>query len=173
MNLLRPLFLLLYYGLLKFLPATNNRYFGFIRIIRSFVASKLFAKAGKNINVEKGADFGFGNNIEIGDNSGLGVNCNVRGPLKIGDNVMMGPEVIIMTNNHNFNKTDIPMLAQGHTVKKIVIGNDVWIGARVIILSGVSIGDGAIIGAGSVVTNDVDSYAIVGGVPARLINYRK
>lgn len=173
MKLLRPLFLLLYYGLLKFLPATNNRFLGFIRIIRSFVAGKLFTKSGKNINIEKGADFGFGNNIEIGNNSGLGVNCNVRGPLKIGENVMMGPDVIIMTNNHNFSRTDIPMLAQGNTIKAVFIGNDVWIGARVIILSGVTIGDGAIIGAGSVVTKDVDSHAIVGGVPAKLIKYRK
>ena len=173
MKFLRPIFLILYYGLLKFFPATNNRYLNFIRVIRSYVASRLFARTGKNINVEKGANFGLGNNIEIGDNSGLGVNCNVRGPLKLGDNVMMGPDVIIMTNNHNFTRTDIPMLAQGHTVKEIVIGNDVWIGARVIILSGVIIGDGVIIGAGSVVTKNIESYAIVGGVPAKLIKYRK
>ena len=172
MKVLRPIFLILYYGLLKFFPATNNRYLNFIRVIRSSVAGRLFARTGKNINVEKGADFGFGSNIEIGDNSGLGVNCNVRGPLKIGDNVMMGEDVIIMTNSHNFNKTDIPMLAQGHNVKKVIIGNDVWIGARVIILSGVTIGDGVIIGAGAVVTKNVEPYAIIGGVPAKLIKYR-
>lgn len=173
MKILRPLCLVLYYGLLKYLPATDNRYLKFIRIIRSSVAGRLFAKTGNNINIEKGADFGFGHNIEIGDNSGLGVNCNVRGPLKIGNNVMMGPDVIIMTNNHNFTRTDIPMLAQGHNVKEVIIGDDVWIGTRVIILSGVEIGNGAIIGAGSVVTKNVEPYAIVGGVPAKLIKFRK
>jgi len=173
MKLLRPLFLVMYYGMLKFLPATNNRYLNFIKVIRSYIAGKLFAKTGKNINVEKGADFGFGNNIEIGNNSGLGVNCKVRGPLKIGDNVMMGPEVRIMTNSHNFDRTDIPMLAQGHRVRGVEIGNDVWIGARVIILPGVTVGDGVIIGAGSVVTKNIDSYAVVGGAPAKIIKFRK
>lgn len=56
--------------------------------------------------------------------------------------------------------------------RPITIGNDVWIGSRAIILDGVHIGDGAIIGAGSVVTKDVPPYAIVGGVPARIIRYR-
>lgn len=59
-----------------------------------------------------------------------------------------------------------------HEAVKTVIGNDVWIGTNAIILPGISIGDGAVIGAGSVVTHDVEAYSIVGGVPARLIKYR-
>jgi acetyltransferase-like isoleucine patch superfamily enzyme len=58
------------------------------------------------------------------------------------------------------------------SLEKTIIGNDVWIGCNCIIISGVTIGNGAIIGAGSVVTKDVESYAIVGGVPAKLIRYR-
>lgn len=77
--------------------------------MRSSVGKKLFDKCGKNINIEKGADFGTGRGISVGDNSGLGINCKVRGPLDIGDNVMMGPDVIILTNSHNFGRTDIPM----------------------------------------------------------------
>lgn len=173
MNIIHCLNLFLYYGILKFLPSSNNRYFKFIRIIRSSIAKHLFSKAGKNINIEKGAVFGTGNNIEIGNYSGLGVKCNVRGPLKIGDNVMMGPEVRIITNIHIFDRIDIPMRTQGHRIKGVVIGNDVWIGARVIILPGVSIGDGVIIGAGSIVTKNIQPYAIVGGAPAKLIRLRK
>lgn len=61
------------------------------------------------IYIEKGTDFGSGEGISIGNNSGLGINCKVRGPLEIGDNVMMGPDVVIMTNSHNFERIDIPM----------------------------------------------------------------
>ena len=168
--------LFLYVFFLKYLPATDNSYSAskIIKKIRSFVGIYLFDKCGVNINIEKGADFGTGKGISIGDNSGLGVNCKVRGPLEIGNNVMMGPDVVIMTNSHNFERIDIPMNIQGSAVpKRVVIGNDVWIGTRVIILPGVVIGDGAIIGAGAVVTKNVPSMAVVGGCPAKVIKYRK
>ncbi len=129
---------------------------------------------GKNINVERKADFGTGKGITIGDNSGLGVRCYVRGPLSIGENVMMGPDVKIITNCHKTDRTDIPMNQQGSMPKsRVCIGNDVWIGANVIILAGVNIGNGVIIGAGAVVTKDIPDYAVVGGVPAKVIKMRK
>lgn len=101
------------------------------------------------------------------------MNCSVHGPLRIGDNVMMGPDVTILTHTHNIERTDIPMGLQGSIVKEVIIGNDVWIGMRSIIMPGVTIGNGAVIGAGAVVTKDVPDYAIVGGVPAKVIRYRK
>ena len=168
--------LFFYYGVLQFLPATDNTYriFSFIRIIRSAVGKYVFDDCGKNVNIEKNANFGMGIGIKIGNNSGLGINCRVRGPLTIGNDVMMGPDVVIMTNSHNFDRIDIPMNAQGSAIpKKVIIGNDVWIGTRVIILPGVTIGNGAIIGAGAVVTKDVPDMAIVGGCPAKIIRYRK
>jgi maltose O-acetyltransferase len=91
----------------------------------------------------------------------------------IGDNVMMGPHCIIHTQNHKFDREDIPMCEQGFQEEKpVYIGNDVWIGSRVTILPGVKIGNGVIIGAGAVVTKDVPDYAIVGGNPAKIIRYR-
>ena len=114
-----------------------------------------------------------GGGISIGSGSGLGINCAVHGPLKIGDNVMMGPDVSILTHTHNIERTDIPMGQQGMRVSEVVIGNDVWIGMRVIIMPGVTIGNGVVIGAGAVVTKDVPDYAVVGGVPARIIKFRK
>ncbi len=161
---------------LVWLPSSNNKFFisKWIRKIRSFVAGGCFDKHGKNINIERKADFGKGDGISIGDNSGLGVNCEVRGPLEIGANVMMGPDVRIMTSKHDTSRTDIPMNQQGHLPKqKVIIGDDVWIGARVIILPGLTIGSGSIIGAGAVVTKDVPEYAVVAGVPAKVIKYRK
>ena len=62
---------------------------------------------------------------------------------------------------------------QGMRVSEVVVGNDVWIGMRVIIMPGVKVGNGVVIGAGAVVTKDVPDYAIVGGVPARIIKFRK
>lgn len=174
---MKKIFCLLVYKLcLIWLPSTNNSLptSKIIRKIRSGVAKRCFDKFGKNINIEKGADFGRGNGISIGDNSGIGVRCEVRGPLEIGKDVMMGPEVRIMTSSHNTERTDIPMCQQGFNPKrKVTICDDVWIGARVIILPGVTIGKGAIIGAGAVITKDVPEYAVVAGVPAKVIKYRK
>src|SRR5690606_29379537 len=104
---------------------------------------------------------------------GIGVNAHIRGPVSIGDDVMMGPDVVIITSNHNFSNTDTVMRSQGHLPsQRVIIGNDVWIGVRVIILPGVSIGNGVIIGAGAVVTKDVPDFAIVAGNPAKFIRYR-
>lgn len=172
---MRYFWLFIYIYICKHLPSSSgrNKIFKIVRKLRSSVGKHLFDKCGSNINIEKGADFGKGSGITIGDNSGLGVNCRVRGPLVIGDNVMMGPDVVILTNSHVFSRTDVPMNAQGHAApKKVTIGNDVWIGTRVIILPGVTVGNGVIIGAGAVVTKDVPDMAIVGGVPAKIIKYR-
>ena len=174
--MIKRLCLAIYYLFAKHLPATNNTLWisKGIQKIRLAIARYVFDYCGKNVNIEKGADFGTGSGIRIGDNSGLGVNCSVRGPLEIGENVMMGPDVIIMTSSHNVESTFLPMNQQGSLPKqKVLIGDDVWIGTRVIILPGVRVGTGSIIGAGAVVTKDVPDYAIVGGVPAKIIKFRK
>ena len=173
---MRYLALLFYLLLLKHLPATSGRFkfLRFIRIIRSQCGGIILDSAGHNINIEKGADFGTGQGITIGNGSGIGRDCQIRGPLQIGDNVMMGPEVVIFTTNHVTSRTDIPMGRQGLTPpKKVIIGNDVWIGQRVMIMPGVHVGDGAVLAAGAVVTKDVPPYTIVAGVPAKVVKYRK
>ena len=164
--------LALYYGFAQFLPASTNRYFMWCRSVRRFFSARCFDKCGSDVNVEKGAKFGTGAGISIGDRSGIGTNCAVHGPLTIGTDVMMGPEVVILTNSHKYDKCDIPMNKQGSYVLPVVIGNDVWIGTRAIILPGVKIGNGVIIGTGAVVTKDVPDYAVVGGVPAKIIRFR-
>ncbi|MNK00941.1 Maltose O-acetyltransferase [compost metagenome] len=169
---MKKILLIIYVCFIKFLPASSNKYFKFIRKIRRSVCAPLFKECGKNVNVEKNADFGTGADIIIGDNSGLGINCNIRGPLKIGDNVMMGPNVRIITSTHVFDRIDIPMRLQGGYKKGVVIGDDVWIGANVIILPGIKVGNGAIIAAGAIVTKIVPDYAIVGGNPAKIIRFR-
>lgn len=131
----------------------------------------MLEKCGKGVNVERGAEFS--RKLKIGDYSGVGVNAMIQGDCTIGNNVMMGPECMIYTINHNFSDAGATIRSQGFGDEKPVsIGNDVWIGARVIILPGVTIGTGAVIGAGAVVTKDVPDYAVVGGNPAKVIKYR-
>jgi len=133
----------------------------------------LFGKCGKNVNIERGADFYDGRTIQIGDNSGLGIDCWIRGNVIIGDNVMMGPQAIIYARYHNFDRTDIPMNRQGMEESgTVTIEDDVWIGARVTILKNVIIGKGSIIGAASVVTKNIPPYSIAAGDPAKVIRSR-
>lgn len=169
----KTILLVLYYGLARHLPASSCRLGRWARPIRRFLCKRIFKSAGKNLNVEKGAYFGDGSEIEIGDNSGIGLRCQLLGAIQIGGDVMMGPDVLIITQNHRFDQLDLPMRHQGFSPSEpVIIGNDVWIGARAIILPGVTVGNGAVIGAGAVVTKGVPEYAIVGGNPARLIKYR-
>jgi maltose O-acetyltransferase len=162
-----------YYGFARHLPASSARWAWWARPIRRIICCRIFKYAGKNINVQKGAYFGNGSEIEIGNDSDIGVNCLACGPIKIGNDVMIAPDVIILTANHNFDRLDIPMRCQGGTLPRMVtIGDDVWIGTRALILPGIKIGKGAIIAAGAIVTKDVPEYAIVGGNPARVIKYR-
>ena len=144
---------------------------GFAQKLRLFWAKRI-ANCGKNVNIERGAFFTPG--LSIGDNSGVGIDCEVYGPVTIGKNVMMGPEVVIYTSGHRTDRTDIPMMAQGSTeAEPVTVGNDVWIGRRVMIMPGVTIGDGCVIGAGAVVTKNIPPYSVAGGVPAKVLKNRK
>ncbi len=109
--------------------------------------------------------------------TGFNVNFNpgtvVYGKVSFGNNVMIGPSVLIAGGNHGFKDTEVPMYYQSYTSKGITIGSDVWIGGQATILDGVSIGDGVIIGANSVVTKNIPPYAIVLGNPARVHSFRK
>lgn len=96
-----------------------------------------------------------------------------RGGLRIGDDCMIGFENVILTSTHRSESVDIPMRDQGMYSAPVTIGDDVWTGCRVVILPGVTIGDHAIVAAGSVVTHDVAAWAIVGGVPAKQIRDRR
>lgn len=95
-----------------------------------------------------------------------------QGGLIIGNYVNLGPNTCLITANHSFDRFDVPMAWQGITTKPIHIDDDVWLGANVVVLPGVHIGRGAIVGANAVVTKNVEPFAIVGGVPAKLIRYR-
>lgn len=110
--------------------------------------------------------------ITTGDNFYANAFCHFLGDIEFGNDVMIGPKVIILSRNHGLNRNQLIRL-QPYIKSKIIIGDDVWIGAGTIILKGVTINRGAVIGAGSVVTKDVPEYAIAVGVPAKIIKYRE
>ncbi len=143
------------------------------QMMRRRLAQQIFEKCGKHVRINRGANFGTGAHVRLGENSSISIDCWVASDTWIGDDVMMAPNVTILSNSHNFARTDISMRAQGSSAPRPVrIGSDVWIGTRSIILPGVNVGDHVIIGAGAVVTKDIPDWAIVGGNPARIIRYR-
>lgn len=162
-----------YYFVARHLPSSYAPYSLGSGRLRSFLAKRMFLKCGENVNVEHGAFFGGGREIEIGNNSAIGLNARISGPLSIGDDVMMGPNVSIYTQNHETENINKPMRLQTAPKEKVTIGNDCWIGANAVLLPGVTIGNGVIIGAGAVVTKSVPDYAVVGGVPAKIIKFRE
>jgi acetyltransferase-like isoleucine patch superfamily enzyme len=112
--------------------------------------------------------------IRIGDHARITgqVILDGRGELTIGPYTQVGFQSLVLSYTHNYEDLDRPIIDQGMAGRPVHIGADVWIGARVIVLPGTNIGDGAIVGAGSVVTREVPAQAIVAGNPARLIRYR-
>lgn len=159
---------------LNYLPYLKDNFtligFKYIKI------GKLFC-CNENVVIEAIDTHGnekFNPSIEIGDNCFLNRGTHISSccNIKIGDNFVTGSYVSIIDNNHGLierNELDIHPLERRISSRKILIGNNVWIGDKATILSGVSIGDGAIIGANSVVTSDVPPYSVVGGIPAKII----
>ena len=170
---MKKIYLLFYYGFAQFLPMQPIPGYQLFYAIRLFLVKRILKKCGGNVIVKNRCYFGNGDRLEIGNNSHLGQNATLGGTISIGNDVLMGPDVVIMAMSHAFDRVDIPVNQQGSTEEKIVIGDDVWIGTRVIILPGVKIGNHTIIAAGSVVTKSCEPYSIIGGVPAKLIRKRE
>ena len=132
---------------------------------------------GENTNIHASVILRQPKNIIIGNHCLINHNNvlqagKVDAKIIIGDYVHTGANVMIIAFNHGFDAMDIPTIKQDYYDATIEIGDDVWIGGGSIILAGVRIGKGAIIAAGAVVNKDVPDYAIVGGVPAKVLKYR-
>lgn len=171
----RSFFLFLYYFFAIYLPVSQSRAGKVVhsKKIRYIICRHIFKHCGKNVNIEKGARFGNGSELEIGDNSGIGVNCVVPFDIKIGADIMMGPNCFILSENHDFSRIDIPMRQQGYTKRcKTIIEDDVWIGRDVLMTPGRIVKRGSVIGAGTVLCKNFPEFSIVGGNPSRLIRSR-
>lgn len=111
--------------------------------------------------------------IEAGAYSFIGPGSSIYPKVHIGKLTMLAGKVTIVGGDHNYRKPGLPTVFSGRDkLEPTYIGDDVWIGTHTIIMTGVRIGNGAIVAAGSVVTKDVEPYTIVGGVPAKFIKMR-
>jgi len=132
---------------------------------------------GKNVKFRPNVTILHPERVYIGDNTEIGLRCILWGgketsTLKIGKNVMIGPSVKLIAFDHGMKISDIPMIDQTSNDKDIVIGDDVWIGANVVVTAGCKIGNGAVVAAGSIVTKDIPENVICGGIPAKILKNR-
>ena len=166
--------------------------------LRALAYRPLFKRCGKNLRVDSGVtilgfkNISLGDNISImknsyiyahdngeltiGDNFTINTNSQLGasfGKIVIGNNCAIAPNSVLRASNHRFDNLDIPFREQGHTYGEIILEDDIWIASNSVITADTRIGRSSIIGAGSVVTKDVEPYSIMGGVPARLIRKRK
>jgi len=170
-QLIKLISLSIYYCFAIHLPQANLLKMS--KPLREFLTKRILDSCGDNIWIEKGAYFGDGSERKVGNNSGYGPNAMIGKFTYIGNNVMMARDVIILTRSHKFNDINIPMNRQGfEDYCPVVIEDDVWIAHSCSILDGVSISNGSVIAAGSVVNKNVDKKTIVGGVPAKTIKVR-
>ena len=154
------------------LPGTIGKYG------RQLLYSIFLRKCGRGFNVGLRVRIQVPSNVHIGKKVSLNygvwiaANQDENGKVDIRDNVLIGPYTVLHSGNHNYKNSDMPIYQQGFTFNRILIEEDVWIAARCTILSGVTIGKGAVVAAGSVVTKDVPPYAVVAGIPAKVISQR-
>jgi acetyltransferase-like isoleucine patch superfamily enzyme len=142
----------------------------------SHVAPRRKARIGAGARLAPNVSRVNGERIEIGAGAQIGARChlwagNTTGRVVIGPDALFGPEVFLTASNYRFDRPG-PVHEQPTQEAYVVVGRDVWLGARVMVTAGVTIGDGCIVGAGAIVTRDLPPYRIAVGAPARVVGQR-
>lgn len=139
------------------------------KTVRNILLRSLGLKMSSNVRFYQGFHIRNPKGIEIKDGSYIGPKVLLDGRKKmyIGRNVVIAYEAIIWTLNHDYNNEKFCVKGDA-----VTIGDYAWICSRSIILPGINIGEGAVVASGAVVTKNVPAYAIVGGIPAKIIGYR-
>ncbi|MEJ6391589.1 acyltransferase [Gymnodinialimonas ulvae] len=132
---------------------------------------------GAGAKISPNALFSNAERIEIGARASIGARTTLwagpaHGRIVIGDDVLFGPEVMVTASGYRFDD-GTPVTEQAMDEADVIIGRDVWLATRVIVLPGARIGDGAIIGAGAIVTGEIPDYAIAVGIPAKVVGQRQ
>lgn len=146
----------IYNGLLTHFP---------VRRVREMYLRGYLGRVGPGTSIQMGCRFLNGRRVHLGAHNVINFDCLFDGriyDIRTGTNVSIGPEASILTLGHDASSDDF-----GNQGGPVTIGDWVWIGYRALVLPGITIGEGAVIGAGAVVTRDVEPYAIMAGVPAR------
>ncbi len=192
MNKIKKLLFQLYISILSSIPTEIGRrlrYIAYKPLFKS-VKGRFSIDTGVTIlgfeNITLGENIAFMKNsyvyahdggvLVIGDDFTLNSNSQLgasSGKIVIGDYCAIAPNCVLRASNHTFSNPNIPFREQGHTYGEIIIEDDVWISSNCVITANTKIEKSSIIGAGSVVTKDVEAYSIVGGIPAKLIRRRK
>ena len=148
-------------NIISFIPSHHLRIF--------FYKNFMKFEVGQNSRIFMHCNFDSTNNIQIGNNTIINPKCRIdnRGNIKIGSNVGISQEVVILTADHDMN---IPEFTG--RIRPVIIEDYAWIGTRATILPGTTIGRGAVVAAGAVVTKDVEAFSVVGGIPAKKIGTR-
>jgi acetyltransferase-like isoleucine patch superfamily enzyme len=141
------------------------------------VAQRRLLRTGSGLRMSPSVSLRNGGRITIGDGVHIGErSClwagNVHGRIVLGDKALLGPEVYITASNYG-TEWGTAVMDQPTIESDVIIGAGVWLGVRATVVAGVTIGDGAIVAAGAVVTRDVPSGSVVAGVPAKVIGWRK
>lgn len=136
-----------------------------------------FRKAYRLNNVDKTFYMGgfsrISSDFKAGKYTFMNYGCDICPKVQVGSYVMFAPRVIITGSDHDITTPGLPMyFTKRPELNNTIIGDDVWLGARTIVMAGVRIGNGSVVAAGSVVTKNVESYTVVGGVPAKFIRKR-
>lgn len=142
---------------------------------RLLMFMKIGLKSHPSVKLQSGVQLNGVKNIQIDENCFIGKSTKItayESNVSIGKNTLIASNCLIINRNHLMKKDSL-IKDQGYVYSPIKIGNDVWIGSNCTILPGVTIHDGAVIAANSVVNKDVEAYSVVGGVPAKIISRRK
>jgi acetyltransferase-like isoleucine patch superfamily enzyme len=142
----------------------------------SHVSQVRQARIGAGVVMAPNVSLRFGERVEIGARAHVGERCALwagksSGRILLGEDALLGPEVYITASNYR-TAPGPPIMTQPRDEADVVIGRDVWLGARVIVLPGVTVGDGCVVGAGSVVTRSLPPGSIAVGAPARVVGAR-
>lgn len=148
--------------------------FRFLGIFKKAFLISNGAKVGKRCSFYPGVWIAPGRKLVLGDDVdlALGVIITTSGGVTIGDRTLVGYRAQIISANHVIPECRGRIFGAGHDKAPVAIGNDVWIGANSIVLPGVTIGDGAVVAGGSIVSKDVEPFTIVAGVPAKKVKDR-